>query len=165
MGDNPVCMLPAGNWTLATTRSQNHPLMTDRNHPAFKKEAEPFYRIIMEGLEGEVDGAHFWDAVAEDAVFEFRYRFDGFPEEIRGRRKYMEWFGDYSMALHSADHLVVHRTTRPGVFILEYEVHGSNPHGGRQYHNRFCSIVTVRGRRIVHWRDYMDSLAVVSATT
>ena len=117
----------------------------------------------MEGLKGEVDGAHFWDAVAADAVFEFRYHFEGFPTKIRGRKKYMEWFGGYSMALQSADNLFVHRTTEPGVIVLEYEVHGTNPRSKKEYHNRFCSIVTVRRRRIVHWRDYMDSLAVVRA--
>ena len=137
--------------------------MVDRKHPAFKKEAEPFYKIIMEGLKGEVDGAHFWDAVAEDAVFEFRYQFEGFPTEIKGRKKYMEWFGSYSMALHSADNLSVHRTTEPGVIILEYDVHGVNPRNRRKYDNKFCSIVTVRKRKIVHWRDYMDSLAVALA--
>ncbi len=54
--------------------------MINRDHPAFKKEAEPFYKIIMEGLKGEVDGEHFWDAVAEDAVFEFLYRFPRISE-------------------------------------------------------------------------------------
>jgi ketosteroid isomerase-like protein len=137
----------------------------DRKHPAFKKGAEPFYKIIMEGLKGEVDGAHFWDAVAEDAVFEFRYKFEGFPAKIRGRAKYMEWFADYGLVLQSADNLVVHRTTEPGVIVLEYEVHGENPRTQREYHNRFCSIVTVRRRRIVHWRDYMDSFAVVLAAS
>jgi ketosteroid isomerase-like protein len=137
--------------------------MVDRKHPAFKKEAEPFYRIILEGLKGEVDGAHFWDAVAEDAVFEFQYKFEGFPTKIKGREKYMEWFGNYSMALQSADNLKVHRTTEPGVIVLEYEVHGVNPRNKNEYHNRFCSIVTVRKRKIVHWRDYMDSFAVILA--
>jgi ketosteroid isomerase-like protein len=137
--------------------------MVDRKHPAFKKEAEPFYRIIMEGLKGAVDGAHFWDAVAENAVFEFRYRFEGFPTQIKGRKKYMEWFGGYDLALHSADHLVVHRTMAPDILVLEYEVHGINPRSKREYHNRFCSIVTVKKRRIVHWRDYMDSFAAMLA--
>jgi uncharacterized protein len=40
----------------------------NRDHPAFNKNAEPFYGIIMEGLKGEVDGEHFWDAVAENAI-------------------------------------------------------------------------------------------------
>ena len=96
--------------------------MINRGHPAFKKEAEPFYNIIMEGLRGEVEGPHFWDAVAEDAVFEFLYRFQGFPAKINGRKKYMEWFGGYSMVLHSANHLVIHKSIEPGVIILEYEV-------------------------------------------
>ncbi|TDW99044.1 nuclear transport factor 2 family protein [Dinghuibacter silviterrae] len=136
--------------------------MIDRNHPAFKKEAEPFYSIIMKGLEGEVDGAHFWDAVAEDADFEFLYRFPGFPEIIKGRKKYMDWFGGYSMKLTSADGLVVHKCATPGVIVLEYAVHGITP-AGKPYNNRFCSIITIKDRKIVHWRDYMDSLAVTLA--
>jgi ketosteroid isomerase-like protein len=139
--------------------------MLNRNHPAFKKEAEPFYDIIMEGLKGEVDGAHFWDAVAEDAVFEFLYRFPGFTKKIDGRKKYMEWFGGYSMVLHSADNLIVHKTTKPGVIILEYEVHGVAPSTNKPYDNRFCSVITIKDRKIIHWRDYMDSLAVMLATS
>ncbi len=53
--------------------------MINRDHPAFKKEAKPFYDITMKGLIGEVDGEHFWDAVAVDAVFDFMYEFPGFP--------------------------------------------------------------------------------------
>ena len=133
----------------------------NRNHPAFKKEAEPFYNIIMEGLTGEVDGEHFWDAVAKDAVFEFLYNFRGFTNKIEGRAAYMDWFGGYSNILHSADQLRVHKTMEPGVVILEYEVHGIAPSTGKPYDNRFCSVITIKNRKIVHWRDYMDSLAVM----
>ena len=133
----------------------------NKNHPAFKKEAEPFYNIIMEGLTGEVDGEHFWDAVAKDAVFEFLYNFPGFTNKIEGRAAYMDWFGGYSNILHSADHLRVHKSMEPGVVILEYEVHGITPSTGKPYDNRFCSIITIKNRKIVHWRDYMDSLAVM----
>jgi hypothetical protein len=41
---------------------KNKPAQTkrlNRNHPAFNKNAGPFYRIIMEGLKGEVDEADF----------------------------------------------------------------------------------------------------------
>ncbi|WP_143307416.1 nuclear transport factor 2 family protein [Chitinophaga vietnamensis] len=136
--------------------------MIDRNHPAFKTGAAPFYEIIMEGLQGEVDGNHFWDAVAEDAVFEFLYHFPGFASQINGRKAYMDWFGGYAMTLHTADNLVVHKSTAPGVVILEYAVHGVTP-ANKPYDNRFCSIITIRNRKIVHWRDYMDSLAVMNA--
>jgi ketosteroid isomerase-like protein len=112
-----------------------------------------------------VDGAHFWDAVAEDAIFEFRYNIPGFTNRIEGRKAYMDWFGGYSNILHSADNLRVHRSIEAGVIILEYEVHGMVLHTGKAYDNRFCSIVTVKDRKIVHWRDYMDSLAVMSSVT
>src|ERR1700733_3567173 len=134
-------------------------------HSAFNKNAEPFFAIILEGLKGEVDGTHFWDAIADDAIFEFRYNIPGFTTRIEGRQAYMDWFAGYSIVLHSADNLVAHPATQPGVFILEYEVHGTVPHTRKAYDNRFCSIITVKNRKIVHWRDYMDSLAVINAVT
>ena len=134
----------------------------NRNHPAFNKNSEPFYSIIMDGLKGEVDGEHFWDAVAKDAVFEFLYNFPGFTNKIEGRKAYMDWFAGYSMVLHSADNLRTYKTTDNNIVILEYQVHGKTP-TGKAYDNRFCSIVTVKDRKIIHWRDYMDSLAVMSA--
>lgn len=137
--------------------------MVNRKHPAFKKEADPFYNIIMEGLKGEVDGEHFWDAVAENAVFEFLYEFPGFAGKIDGREKYMDWFGGYSMILHSADNLVIHKSTEPGIIILEYQVHGVVAATNKPYDNKFCSIITIKDRKIAHWRDYMDSFAVIRA--
>ena len=52
----------------------------DRNHPGYKSEAEPFFSIVLEGLKDEVDGEHFWDAVADNAIFEFTYNFSGFTD-------------------------------------------------------------------------------------
>jgi len=33
------------------------------------------------------------------------------------------------------------------------------------YENRFISVVTIEDRKIVGWRDYMDSLAAMSSLT
>ncbi|SUJ28409.1 Ketosteroid isomerase-related protein [Sphingobacterium spiritivorum] len=138
----------------------------DRNHPAFRENAEPFYQIVMDGLKGEVEGEHFWDTVAEDCVFEFLYYFQGFPNKIDGRKAYMDWFGGYNNQLDSADNLRVYKSENPkNVVVLEYEVHGIVPSTGKAYNNRFCSIITLKDRKIIHWRDYMDSLAVVLAGT
>ena len=137
-----------------------------RSHPAFNNNASPFFSISMEGLKGEVDGVHFWDAVAENAVFEFLYNFTGFANKIKGRKAYMDWFGGYTNVLHSADNLRVYKCAQPeNVIILEYEVHGIVPHTGKNYDNRFCSIITVENRKVIHWRDYMDSLAVMLSVT
>ncbi|WP_214071857.1 nuclear transport factor 2 family protein [Mucilaginibacter sp. dw_454] len=138
----------------------------NRNHPGFNKNAEPFFSIIMEGLKGEVDGQHFWDAVAEDAIFEFRYNFPGFTNKIEGRKAYMDWFAGYSNVLDSADNLKVYKAQQPdNAIILEYEVHGLVPSTGKSYDNRFCSIITIKDQKIIHWRDYMDSLAVMLSLT
>ncbi len=78
----------------------------------------------------------------------------------------MEWFEGYTNVLHSADHLRVYKSAQPPhVIILEYEVHGKVPSTGKAYDNRFCSIITIENGMIVHWRDYMDSLAVMLSNT
>ncbi|MFV0330750.1 MAG: nuclear transport factor 2 family protein [Dysgonomonas sp.] len=145
--------------------TSNESKAVDRNHPGLKKEAEPFFHIVMEGLKGYVDGEHFWDAVAEDAVFEFMYHVPGFTTKIIGRDAYMEWFGGYSALLHSADNLRIYKAREQEAVILEYEVHGIIPSTGKNYDNRFCSIVTLKDRKIIHWRDYMDTLAMMTAFT
>ena len=138
--------------------------MDDSKYDKFEA-LNPFFSIVMKGLDGLVDGDHFWDAVADEAVFEFLYRFPGWPERLESRAAYMSALEGYAMDLHSADGLIVHLTRDPRVVVLEYEVHGTARSSGRPYDNRFCSIVTIEGRKIVRWRDYMDSLAPVLATS
>ena len=65
----------------------------------------------------------------------------------------------------TGDSLVVHRSQDSRVVILEYEVHGTILSTGVPYDNRLISIVTIEDRKIVHWRDYMDSLAAWTALT
>ena len=112
-----------------------------------------------------MDGKHFFDTIAEDAVFDFRYDFPGWPRTIRGRTALMDQFSGYgrSINLHSADGLVVHFSHDSRVVILEYEVHGEVLATGVSYDNRFISVITIANRKVVHWRDYMDSLAAWTA--
>ena len=64
-----------------------------------------------------------------------------------------------SIRIRSADTLVVHKADASRVVIVEYEVHGTILATGTPYDNRFASIATIANRKIVRWRDYMDSLA------
>jgi ketosteroid isomerase-like protein len=127
----------------------------------------PFFEIIQEGLRGLVDGEHYFDTIADNALFEFRYNFPGFPSTVRGRADLVASFSNYgkSIRLHSGDSLIVHRSQDSRVVILEYEVHGTILSTGVAYDNRFISVVTTENRKIVHWRDYMDSLAAWTALT
>ena len=129
------------------------------------KALNPFFEIIQKGLSGLVDGEHYFDTIADDAFFEFRYHFPGWPLTIRGRANLIASFSGYgkTIKLHSGDALVVHRSEDRRVVILEYEVHGRILSNGTRYDNRLISVVTIENRKISHWRDYMDSLAAWTA--
>jgi uncharacterized protein len=126
----------------------------------------PFFELVQKGLNDLVDGQHYFDTIADDALFEFLYDFPGWPRTIRGRANLMAQYSGYgdNIRLHSADKLVV-RHAEDSVVILEYEVHGRIIATGVPYDNRFLSVVTIGNRKIVHWRDYMDSLAAWNALT
>jgi ketosteroid isomerase-like protein len=134
---------------------------------------DPFFELVQRGLSGLVDGEHYFDTIAEHASFEFRYDFPGFPRQIVGRDALMALYLGYgdNIVLQRADSLVVHRCEDGRVVVLEYDVHGrvvANGGvwvgvGGAAYENRFASIVTIDNRKIVGWRDYMDSLSAMRA--
>jgi ketosteroid isomerase-like protein len=126
---------------------------------------DPFFDIALQGLAGLVDGDHYFDTIADDAVFEFRYHFPGWPQRLSGRDALMALYAGYgnNIVLHCADALVVHRSQDLRVVILEYDVHGKVIATGTLYDNRFISVVTIEGRKIAQWRDYMDSLAAMTA--
>jgi uncharacterized protein len=135
-----------------------------QNYAAFSA-LNPFFDVIETGLAGLVDGDHFFDTLAEDAVFEFRYIFPGWPEIVNGRAQLMALYEGYGkgIILHSSGGLVVHKSDKPGVVILEYVVQGKTVAAGAEYNNRFVSIITIKDRKIVHWRDYIDSLTAMTA--
>jgi ketosteroid isomerase-like protein len=139
-------------------------LMTKSQYEVFEA-LNPFFKVVMKGLRGLVDGDHFFDTFADDAIFESRYHFPGWPVTIRGRANLMASLSGYgkTIKVHSADALVVHRSQDRRVVILEYEVHGKILSTGGPYDNRLISVVTIEKKKIVHWRDYMDSLAAWTA--
>ena len=130
--------------------------MRDPAYAAFSA-LDPFFDIVRQGLAGLVDGDHYFDTIAPNAVFEFRYRFPGWPTKLVGREALMALYAGYGegMALHGADALVVNISQTSGVVILEYEVQGNAVGSRNFYENRFISVVTIEDRKIVGWRDYM----------
>ena len=140
--------------------------MRDPNDAVFFA-LDPFFDIAMRGLAGLVDGDHYFDTIAPHAVFEFRYRFPDYPTKVVGREALMALYAGYgkNITLHGAGALVVNFSQTLGVVVLEYEVQGNAVRSGKLYENRFISVVTIEDRKIVGWRDYMDSLAAMSALT
>jgi len=125
----------------------------------------PFFRIINEGLSGLVDGEHFFDTIAADAVFEYVISVPGYPRRIVGRDAVAELYSGYgeTMVLHGSDELAVHRDREASVVVLEYAVHGRAVRTGHAYDNHFVSVITIKDRKIIHWRDYLDPVAVFDA--
>jgi uncharacterized protein len=140
--------------------------MSNGDYSAFHA-LDPFFRVVMEGLSKYTDGGHYFDTLADDVLFEFRYRMAGWPEVVQGRAELMSLYARYgdSIRLERGDGLAVHPSADGRVVTLEYEVHGKILKTGAPYDNKFVSIAFVENRKIVRWRDYMDSLAAWTALT
>ena len=126
----------------------------------------PFFQIIRQGLNGLADGDDYYDLLAEDVVFEYVISVPGYPKRVEGRQGIIDLYSDYAdyMTMHTADNLRVYRDREASVVVLEYEVHGTSVQTGRPYDNRFVSIATIKNRKITHWRDYLDPVAVFNAS-
>jgi ketosteroid isomerase-like protein len=133
--------------------------MTSRTYAAFKP-AAPYFDLVRNALGDLVEGAHFFDIVDENTIYEVLYDL-GWPRLIRGRAALMTQFKGYveSVEIHAADRLLKHLADDGRVVVIEYEVHGTILATGVRYDNRFCSIIRLQDRKIAHWRDYMDSLS------
>jgi uncharacterized protein len=129
--------------------------------------ARPYFDLVRGALGDLVDGEHFFDIVTDDVVYEVLYDFPGWPRIVQGRADLMVRFRGYcdNIELQSADKLITHKADNGRVVVIEYEVHGTILATSVKYNNRFCSIIRIGDRKIVHWRDYMDSLAAWNALT
>src|SRR5580692_11358779 len=126
---------------------------------------DPLFDVVMEGLTKLVDGEHYFDTLADDVLFEFLYEFPGWPRVTHGRDNLIALYSGYgrNIRLDRGDSLIVHPSEDGRVVTLEYEVHGKVLATDVAYDNRFVAITTIENRKIVRWRDYMDSLAAWTA--
>jgi hypothetical protein len=94
---------------LTRCRAIQESVMPNPDYEVFKA-LDPFFEVVQKGLSGFVDGEHYFDTIADDALFEFRYNFPGWPKTARGRADLMALYSRYgnNIALHRGDALVVH---------------------------------------------------------
>jgi ketosteroid isomerase-like protein len=59
--------------------------------------------------------------------------------------------------------LAVHHDIKTGVVVLEYASEGRVVPTGAPYTNRYISVLTITDRKVTHWRDYLDPVAVFDA--
>ena len=125
----------------------------------------PYFDVVTEALDGLVDGDDFFDIHADDVVVEYIITVPDYPRRIVGREALAELYADYGQSIVQSGSSDVHRyrDSEQSVVVLEYTIHGTVVSTGAPYLNRFISVITVKGRKIVHWRDYLDPLAVFAA--
>ena len=126
---------------------------------------DPFFRIIEQGLTGLVRPGHFFDLLAEDITVDYVVTVPGYPRHIDGRAAVAELYRPYGtmIILDRCFDLAVHHDTAKGVVVLEYASEGHVVGTGHRYSNRYISVLTLRDGEVVHWRDYLDPVAVFEA--
>ena len=124
----------------------------------------PYFEVVAEGLKGLVDG-DFFDMHAEDVLVEYIITVPDYPRRIVGRDALAELYSDYGDSIVQTGSSDVHSYYDPAksVVVLEYTMYGTVVRSGAPYVNRFISVISVKERKIVHWRDYLDPLAVFAA--
>jgi uncharacterized protein len=125
----------------------------------------PFFRTVEQGLEGLAGPGHFFDLLAEDVVFEYVITVPGYPRRVEGRAAVAELYRPYgdALVLDRCYDLAVHHDPAQGTVVLEYASQGRVVATGAPYRNRYISVLTLRDREVVHWRDYLDPVAVFDA--
>jgi ketosteroid isomerase-like protein len=126
---------------------------------------DPFFRIIEQGLAGLVRPGHFFDLLAEDITVDYVVTVPGYPRHIEGRAAVAELYRPYgtTIMLERCFDLAVHHDEAQGVVVLEYASEGHVVGTGRRYSNRYISVLRLRDGEVVHWRDYLDPVAVFDA--
>jgi uncharacterized protein len=127
---------------------------------------EPFFNIIKQGVGGLVDGDHYFDMLTDDVVFDYVITVPGYPRRVAGRDAVAELYRPYgdTFGPHRCHDLRVHHDQKTGVVVLEYASEGHVVPTGAPYPNHYISVLTIVDRKITHWRDYLDPLAVFDAT-
>jgi uncharacterized protein len=126
---------------------------------------DPFFRVIEQGLNGFVDGEHFFDILADDVVFEFVITVPDYPRHVAGRENLIELFRGYGSVffLDRCYDLRVHHSPSTSTVVLEYSSEGKVVATGDPYGNRYISVITIKDRKVTQWRDYLDPLRVFAA--
>ena len=106
----------------------------------------PYFEVVAEALRGLVNGTDFFDMHAEDVVVEYVITVPDYPRRIVGREALAELYSGYGDSIVQRGSSDVYRYYDP-------EKSRQPIHFGDHR----------QGPQIVHWRDYLDPLAVFAA--
>ncbi|GAA0835535.1 nuclear transport factor 2 family protein [Streptosporangium amethystogenes subsp. fukuiense] len=105
--------------------------------------------------------------LAEDAVIEIPFAPSGRTRRYEGREAFLHFAGPEQAAFvrefrfDEVRDVVIHETTDPEVIVVEYELAGTVIATGHQAASAFVGILRARDGKIVHWREYQNTLAMI----
>lgn len=100
---------------------------------------------------------------ADDVIFEFPYAPDGLPKRLEGTAalaRHLEKLGPL-ITFGPMELQAVHPSGETVVF--EFSCTGQGSRTGAPYNQDYVSVVTLRDRRIVRYRDYWNPLVALTA--
>jgi len=125
--------------------------------------AARFRRGLQSLVDKDVAGwVSMW---TEDGSMEFPYAPPGYPQRLDGKAAIREYMRDYPDKIEIASFTVeaFHQTLDSNVVIIEFSVDGRAVETDRPYAMRYVAVVTLRDGDIVHYRDYWNPLAAITA--
>lgn len=121
---------------------------------------EVFERAMRpENLHGEVTGDH----LADEVVIEWPFT----GKRVEGKAAFLAMAGPARQALpfriDRCEIGAVHATADPEVIVVEYTLGGVLVATGDRDQTDLICVLRVRDGKVVHWREYQDTLAIARA--
>lgn len=105
--------------------------------------------------------------MTDDVVVEGPFAPPGEPRRIEGRQAFLDYANPrrtaFPVRFDACRTLAVHDTTDPATIVVEYELTGTSTATGRQSTAGFVGVLTVRDGKVARWREYQDTLAIMTA--
>jgi|SRR5471032_544768 len=132
------------------------------------KALDPLFNMCAEVIGDSVDGNHFFEWFANDAIWENPFPVPGTKPVFHGPGELMEAFRGYGdvLQMNSMSDLQVHRSQKGDnveVVVMEYKGHGHAVMTNKTYNNSYVSIVHIKDRKVFLWRDYTDQMIAIEA--
>lgn len=128
---------------------------------------ESFSLMLRRALGDRLDpeAVSFQEMFAPDGIMEFPFAYADLPRQIEGREalaKHLSMLGTL-ITFDRMNEPTIIQTTDPDTVVLEFDGFGTGVATGEPYEQRYVSIIRTRNGRIVHYKDYWNPLAVLSA--
>lgn len=104
---------------------------------------------------------------ADDVIIEAPFAPPGRPTRIVGRQRFLDFANPQRAALpvrfDDCRTTAVHETADPDTIIVEYELTGTVTTTNQQHTAAFISVLTVHNGKVTRWREYQNTLAIMTA--